>query len=93
MKNLSEPLTETAGPDEVIGDLKRKLELFQTKVRQAVSVLKPQLSSESQISSVAAIQELEALAMMDISTPLKEDPQVAQSQPPEQQQPPQPPPL
>ncbi|XP_031269124.1 putative disease resistance protein RGA3 [Pistacia vera] len=91
--NLSEPLTETAGPDEVIGDLKRKLELFQTKVSQAVSVLKPQLSSESQSSAVAAVQELEALAMMDISTPLKEDPQVAQSQPPEQQQPPQPPPL
>ncbi|KAJ0047923.1 hypothetical protein Pint_17024 [Pistacia integerrima] len=91
--NLSEPLTETAGPDEVIGDLKRKLELFQTKVSQAVSVLKPQLSSESQSSAVAAIQELEALAKMDISTPLKEDTQVAQSQPPEQQQPPQPPPL
>ncbi|XP_031259356.1 putative disease resistance protein RGA3 [Pistacia vera] len=91
--NLSEPLTETAGADEVIGDLRRKLELFQTKVGQAVSVLKPQLSSESQSSAVAAIQELEALAKMDISTPLKEDTQVAQSQPPEQQPPPQPPPL
>ncbi|KAJ0047925.1 hypothetical protein Pint_17022 [Pistacia integerrima] len=90
-KNPSGALTETAGA-AAIGDLKRKLELFQTKVRRAVSLLKPHLNSESQISTVAAVQELESLAMMDISTPLKEDTQVAQSQPP-QQQPPPPPPL
>lgn len=52
--------------------------LQQTKLRQAISVLKPHLSSESQISAVAAIQELEALAVMDIGTPLQEVTQVAQ---------------
>ncbi|XP_044465535.1 protein SPT2 homolog [Mangifera indica] len=76
-KNPSGALTETGGA-AAIGDLKRKLELFQTKLRQAISVLKPHLSSESQISAVAAIQELEALAVMDIGTPLQEVTQVAQ---------------
>lgn len=56
--------------------------LQQTKVRQAVSVLKPHLTSENQISALAAIQELEVLAVMDISTQLKDDTQVAQPPPP-----------
>ncbi|KAK2664499.1 hypothetical protein Ddye_003073 [Dipteronia dyeriana] len=55
------------------GDLRRKLEYFQTKVKQVVDVLKPQLTGESQISAVAAIQELEGLATMDITAPLRED--------------------
>ncbi|XP_044477681.1 uncharacterized protein LOC123204929 [Mangifera indica] len=80
-KNPSGASTETAGA-AAIGDLKRKLELFQTKVRQAVSVLKPHLTSENQISALAAIQELEVLAVMDISTQLKDDTQVAQPPPP-----------
>ncbi|PPD68394.1 hypothetical protein GOBAR_DD34733 [Gossypium barbadense] len=41
------------------GDLKRKLEFFQSKVKQAVGVLKSQFSSESNISAIDAIQELE----------------------------------
>ncbi|XP_022725829.1 histone H1-II-like [Durio zibethinus] len=57
------------------GDLKRKLEFFQSKVKQAVGVLKPQFTGESNISAIGAIQELEGLAAMDISTPVKEDAQ------------------
>ncbi|KAF5730316.1 histone H1.2-like [Tripterygium wilfordii] len=66
-------------------DFRRKLEFFQSKVKQAVGVLKPQLTNESAISAVAAIQELEGLASMDISTiPLREEvqaQQVAQTMP------------
>ncbi|KAK4844709.1 hypothetical protein QYF36_023501 [Acer negundo] len=67
--------TEAAEAQAVttIGDLRRKLEYFQTKVKQVVDVLKPQLTGESQISAVAAIQELEGLATMDITAPLRED--------------------
>lgn len=55
------------------GELKRKLEFFQSRVMQAVSVLKPQLSSEN-YGVVAAIQELEGLAAMDINIPMEEVP-------------------
>ncbi|EEF27887.1 histone h1/h5, putative [Ricinus communis] len=43
---------------EAYGDLKMKFEFFQSKVRQAVGVLRPQLTNETPISVVAAIQEL-----------------------------------
>lgn len=80
-KNLSSALTEAAQAQaQAIADLKRKLEFFQSKVKQVVTVLKPQITSESQISAIsagAAIQELEGLASLDINIPLKED-----SQPP-----------
>ncbi|GLT45495.1 hypothetical protein SLA2020_483700 [Shorea laevis] len=55
------------------GDLQRKLQFFQSKVKQAVDMLKPQFTSESNISAVAVIQELEGLAAMDISVPFREE--------------------
>ncbi|XVF85819.1 hypothetical protein PTKIN_Ptkin17bG0148200 [Pterospermum kingtungense] len=58
------------------GDLKRKLEFFQAKVKQVVGVLRPQFTSESNISAIGAIQELEGLAAMDFNTPFKEDAQL-----------------
>ncbi|KAJ4713512.1 HMG-Y-related protein A [Melia azedarach] len=76
---------------QAVADLRRKLEFFQSKVNQALSILKPQLNSGNHISVVAAIQELEGLASMDVNAPLREDPQ-PQAQPQPQQQPqPQPP--
>ncbi|KHG26521.1 hypothetical protein F383_08088 [Gossypium arboreum] len=64
------------------GDLKRKLEFFQSKVKQAVGVLKSQFSSESNISAIDAIQELEVLAAMDINKPFKDDAQPPPPPPP-----------
>ncbi|KAL3575000.1 hypothetical protein D5086_023101 [Populus alba] len=64
---------------ELHGDLKRKLEFFQSRVQLAAGVLKPLLTSAT-ISAVAAIQELEGLASMDINVPWREEPQ-PQTQP------------
>ncbi|MBA0563354.1 hypothetical protein Golob_008335 [Gossypium lobatum] len=64
------------------GDLKRKLEFFQSKVKQAVGVLKSQFSSESNISAIDAIQELEVLAAVDINKPFKDDAQPPPQPPP-----------
>ncbi|KAL5570614.1 hypothetical protein UlMin_027189 [Ulmus minor] len=57
-------------------DLKTKVDYFQTKVRQAVSTLKPLLTHESPVAALAAVQELEELATLDVSAPLKEEVQV-----------------
>ncbi|XP_039044737.1 uncharacterized protein LOC120184304 [Hibiscus syriacus] len=64
---------KTSGGAATYADLKRKLEFFQSKVKQAVEVLKSQYSRENNISTIDAIQELEGLAMMDIGEPFKED--------------------
>lgn len=56
------------------------IELQQTKVKLVVDVLKPQLTGESDISTVAAIQELEGLVTLDIAAPWRDDAQ----QPPQQ---------
>ncbi|KAM2487763.1 hypothetical protein ACFX1W_039651 [Malus domestica] len=70
-KNASAETTEGPNPKSVVnGEFKRKLEYFQFKVGQAVGALKPYLNPESADSAVAAIQELEGLATMDISAPL-----------------------
>ncbi|XP_050378638.1 uncharacterized protein LOC126795952 [Argentina anserina] len=66
-------LAITAAPDPYIAEnaeLKRKLEYLQSRVVQAVGVLKPFLNSGSAVDAAAAIQELEGLATMDISAPL-----------------------
>ncbi|XP_038994213.1 chromosomal protein D1-like isoform X1 [Hibiscus syriacus] len=53
-------------------DFKKKLEFFQSKVKQAVEALKPQFTNGSNSSAIDAILELEGLAAMDIgSTPSK----------------------
>ncbi|XVF03214.1 hypothetical protein REPUB_Repub04eG0242100 [Reevesia pubescens] len=54
----------------------------QSKVKQAVGVLKPQFTGESNISAIGAIQELEGLAAMDVSKPFKEDAQLPVPAPP-----------
>ena len=56
-------------------------------MKQAVVVLKPQYTSESNISAIGAIQELEGLAAMDISTPFKENAQLLPQPPPPAQPP------
>ncbi|XP_050227018.1 uncharacterized protein LOC126676779 [Mercurialis annua] len=63
---------------EAYGDLKMKFDFFQSKVMQAVGVLRPQLTNETPVSVVAAIQELEGLASMDINAPLREEAPPAQ---------------
>ncbi|OAY40560.1 histone H1 isoform X2 [Manihot esculenta] len=63
--------------EEAYGDLKRKFEIYQSRVKQAVGVLKPQLNSETASSAVAAIEELEALASIDINLPSREEAQSA----------------
>ncbi|KAJ1437804.1 AT hook, DNA-binding motif [Sesbania bispinosa] len=40
-------------------DLKRKLEYFQSKVKESLGVLKPYFNHESPVTAIAAIQELE----------------------------------
>ena len=45
----------------------------QSKVKQAVGMLKPQLTHESPVTAIAAVQELEELAAMDLSAPLREE--------------------
>ncbi|KAH0976026.1 hypothetical protein GBA52_017925 [Prunus armeniaca] len=65
-------VTTTEAPDSQAvanGEFKRKLEYFQFKVGQAVGALKPCLNNETEVSAIAAIQELEGLAAMDISAP------------------------
>ncbi|KAK8604317.1 hypothetical protein V6N13_099263 [Hibiscus sabdariffa] len=79
---------KTSGGAASYADLKRKLEFLQSKVKQAVEVLKSQFSGESNISTIDAILELEGLAAMDISKPFKED-----AQPPLPPEPTQPPPV
>ena len=58
-------------------------------MKEAVGVLKPQITNESAISAVAAIQELEGLATMDVSGPLliesQQPPQLPQQLPQPQQ--------
>ncbi|CAK7349611.1 unnamed protein product [Dovyalis caffra] len=77
-KNASAPwatrASQAQAQAELHGELKRKLEFFQSRVKQAVGVLKPHLTGAA-ISAVAAIQELEGLASMDINVPWTEEPQ------------------
>lgn len=54
-------------------DLKRKLDFFQSKVKQAVGMLKPLLTHESHVTAIAAVQELEELAALDVNAPLREE--------------------
>ncbi|KAK9278634.1 hypothetical protein L1049_028207 [Liquidambar formosana] len=50
------------------GDIKNKLEYVQSRIKQAVGVLKPHLTNENAVSAVAALQELEDISTMDIAT-------------------------
>ncbi|XP_030488338.2 histone H1 isoform X1 [Cannabis sativa] len=54
-------------------DLKRKFEFVQTKIKQTVGMLKPNLSHESPATLIAAVQELEELAVLDVNAPLREE--------------------
>ncbi|OMO65129.1 Histone H1/H5 [Corchorus olitorius] len=86
-KPVGRPKKNTEGAESkalaaAYGDLKRKVEFFQSRVKQAVGVLKPQFTSESNISAIGAIQELEGLAAMDISSTFKDDAQPMAMPPP-----------
>ncbi|KAJ4834918.1 hypothetical protein Tsubulata_032572 [Turnera subulata] len=71
-------------PAEAYGELKGKLEYFQSKVKEAVGALKPHLAGAA-LSAVVAIQELEGIASMDINAPLTlEAPPQSQPDPPQQ---------
>lgn len=59
----------------------------QLKVKQAVVALKPQLSHESPAIAIAAVQELEEIAAMDVNAPLREEPLQPQPLPVPQSQP------
>lgn len=45
----------------------------QSKVKQAVGMLKPLLTHESHVTAIAAVQELEELAALDVNAPLREE--------------------
>lgn len=51
------------------------LYLQQSKVKQAIGVLKPQFTGEGNMGTVTAIEELEGLAAMDISVSFREEAQ------------------
>ncbi|MED6175868.1 hypothetical protein PIB30_082353 [Stylosanthes scabra] len=73
-------------------DLWRKLEHFQTKVKESLAVLRPYFNHESPVTALAALQELDVLGTMDLHAPLRDEtiPQQPQQsvQMPLQQQPP-----
>ncbi|XP_061343662.1 uncharacterized protein LOC133289683 isoform X2 [Gastrolobium bilobum] len=54
-------------------DLTRKLEHFQSKVKESLAVLKPHFNHESPVTAIAAIQELEVLGTMDLNAPLRDE--------------------
>ncbi|XP_058732436.1 uncharacterized protein LOC131603969 [Vicia villosa] len=76
-------------------DLRKKLEHFQSKVKESLEVLKPYFDHQSPVNAVAAIQELENLATLDLKAPLRDETQQQQPEqfpeqpPPQQQLPPQ----
>lgn len=57
--------------------------LQQSRIKQAVSVVKPYLNTETAVIAVGALQELEELASLDISTPVtvQSAPLAVQSEP------------
>ncbi|KAL5052403.1 hypothetical protein RYX36_033085 [Vicia faba] len=69
-------------------DLRKKLEHFQSKVKESLEVLKPYFDHQSPVNAVAAIQELENLATLDLKAPLRDETQQHQpEQFPEEPQP------
>uniref|UniRef100_A0A2P2LX17 Histone n=1 Tax=Rhizophora mucronata TaxID=61149 RepID=A0A2P2LX17_RHIMU len=73
------PQPQTQALTEANADLKRKLEFFQSRVGQTVGLLRPLLTSDA-ISAIAAVQELEGLAAMDINVPFRQEAQPLQIQ-------------
>ncbi|NMR88151.1 hypothetical protein HKB06_20560 [Vibrio parahaemolyticus] len=54
-------------------DLRRKLEHFQSKVKESLAVLKPHFNHASPVTAIAAIQELEVLSTLDLKAPLRDE--------------------
>ena len=54
-------------------DLRRKLEHFQSKVKESLGTLKPYFNHESPVTAIAAIQELEVLSTLDLKAPLRDE--------------------
>ncbi|KAL2342354.1 hypothetical protein Fmac_003639 [Flemingia macrophylla] len=65
-------------------DLRKKLEHFQSKVKESLGMLKPYFNHESPVTAIAAIQELEVLSTLDLKAPLRDE---TQQQPQPQPQP------
>lgn len=51
-------------------ELRSKLEFFQSRIRQTVGVLRPYLDGQNAANALAALQELEELAAIDVTAPL-----------------------
>ncbi|XP_061359527.1 histone H1-like isoform X2 [Gastrolobium bilobum] len=74
-------------------DLSRKLNYFQSKVKESLGMLKPYFNHESPVTAIAAMQELEILANLDLKASSRDETQqLQQPQPlplqlPPQQQP------
>ncbi|KAL7192444.1 hypothetical protein ACSBR2_024308 [Camellia fascicularis] len=62
-------------------DLKNKIAHFQSRVKQAISMVKPHLNNETAVSAIVALQELEELATMDMNAPLNVQVQVQLQEP------------
>ncbi|RDX79946.1 HMG-Y-related protein A, partial [Mucuna pruriens] len=56
-------------------DLRKKLEHFQSKVKESLGMLKPYFNHESPVTAIAAIQELEVLSTLDLKAPLRDETQ------------------
>lgn len=56
-------------------------DLQQSKVRESLGVIKPHFNHESPVTAIAAIQELEILASMDLNAPLRDELQQPQQLP------------
>ncbi|XP_020215915.1 histone H1 [Cajanus cajan] len=62
-------------------DLRKKLEHFQSKVKESLGMLKPYFNHESPVTAIAAIQELEVLSTLDLKAPLRDETQPLPQQP------------
>ncbi|WCJ33967.1 winged-helix DNA-binding transcription factor family protein [Euphorbia peplus] len=86
-KNANMSWSQSQSQADAYGDLKRKFEIFQSRVKQAVSLLRPTLNSETAITAIAAIQDLEEIATLDLNAPLREEAPLSQLPQPQLQQP------
>ncbi|XP_065855978.1 histone H1-like [Euphorbia lathyris] len=77
-KNANMSWSQSQSQADAYGDLKRKFEIFQSRVKQAVSLLRPTLNSETAISAIAAIQDLEEIATLDLNAPVREEAPLSQ---------------
>ncbi|XP_027343891.1 histone H1-like [Abrus precatorius] len=83
-KGATDAITAQKAANE---ELRGKLEHFQSKVKESLGVLKPYFNHESPVTAIAAIQDLEVLATMDLKAPLADETQQLQQSPQQMPQP------